>query len=78
MEKELYRAREGRIIAGVCAGMAKYMNLDPTVVRLIIAAMSLFFGGGVLLYIVSIFIIPEEPTQIDDQDDYVTVDGDGV
>lgn len=78
MEKTLYRARSGRIIAGVCAGMAKYMNLDPTIVRLIIVAMSLFFGGGVLLYIVSIFIIPEEPIQIDDQDDYVTVDGDGV
>ena len=63
MEKELYRAREGHILAGVCAGMAKYMNLTPTVVRWIFVAMSLFFGGGVLVYIASIFMIPVEPEQ---------------
>ena len=61
MEKELYRAREGRVLAGVCAGMAEYMNLTPTVVRWIFVAMSLFFGGGVLVYIASIFMIPVEP-----------------
>ncbi len=61
MEKELYRAREGRILAGVCAGMAEYMNLTPRMVRWIFVAMSLFFGGGVLVYIASIFMIPVEP-----------------
>lgn len=61
MEKELYRARHGKILAGVCAGMAEYMNLSPAMVRLIFAAMSLFFGGGILVYIVSIFMIPKEP-----------------
>ena len=61
MEKELYRSKNGRVLAGVCAGMAKYMNLTPTTVRCIFAAMSLFFGGGILLYIASIFMIPVEP-----------------
>ena len=61
MEKELYRAREGRKLAGVCAGMAKYMDLTPTVVRWIFVAMALFFGGGVLMYLASIFMIPVEP-----------------
>ena len=62
MEKELYRAREGRKLAGVCAGMAKYMNLSPAVVRWIFVAMVPFaFGGGILLYIASIFMIPVEP-----------------
>ena len=61
MERTLYRARKGRWLAGVCAGMAEYMNLTPTIVRLIFAAMSLFFGGGILMYIVGIFIIPVEP-----------------
>ena len=61
MEKELYRAREGRKLAGVCAGMAKYMDLTPTVVRWIFVAMALFFGGGVLVYLASIFMIPAEP-----------------
>ena len=59
--KELYRAREGRWLAGVCAGLAKYMNLTPTVVRCILIAMALFFGGGILVYIASIFLIPLEP-----------------
>ena len=63
MEKELYRARKGRVLAGVCAGMAKYMNLTPTVVRCILIAMALFFGGGILVYIASIFLIPLEPEE---------------
>ena len=61
MEKELYRIKEGRWIAGVCTGMAEYMNLTPAVVRWIFVAMSLFFGGGVLVYIASIFMIPVKP-----------------
>lgn len=61
MEKELYRIKEGRVLAGVCAGMAEYMNLTPTVVRCIFAAMALFFGGGVFVYIASIFMIPVKP-----------------
>ena len=61
MKKELYRARNGRWLFGVCAGMAEYMNLTPTAVRLIFVAMSLFFGGGVFVYIASIFMIPVEP-----------------
>ena len=64
MKKELYRAKKGRVLAGVCAGMAEYMNLTPTVVRWLFVAMSLFFGGGVLVYIASIFVIPVEPEQI--------------
>ena len=65
MEKQLYRAREGKWLAGVCAGMAEYMNLPPIVVRLIFVAMSLFCGGGILMYIVGIFIIPKKPLEID-------------
>ena len=60
-EKELYRAREGRWLFGVCAGMAKYMDLSPAIVRLIFVAMSLFFGGGIFMYIASIFVIKKEP-----------------
>ena len=61
MKKELYRAKEGRWLAGVCAGMAEYMGLTPTVVRWVFVAMALFFGGGILVYIASIFMIPVEP-----------------
>ncbi len=74
MEKQLYRAREGKWLAGVCAGMATYMNLPPVVVRLIFVAMGLFCGGGVLMYILGIFIIPKEPLETDSPEDYVDLD----
>lgn len=61
MERELYRARYGRWLFGVCTGMAEYMNLSVLTVRLIFIGMSLFFGGGILMYIASIFMIPLEP-----------------
>ena len=72
-EKELYRKRTGKLLFGVCAGMAEYMNLSPVIVRLIFAAMSLFFGGGVLMYIVCIFIVPKEPHSMDPPKDYINV-----
>ena len=61
MKKELYRIKKGKWLAGVCTGMAEYMDLSPTVVRWIFVAMALFFGGGVLVYIASIFMIPVKP-----------------
>lgn len=67
-EKELYRIKEGKWIAGVCTGMAEYMNLSVTVVRCILVAMGLFFGGGVLVYIASIFMIPWKPYGIAPED----------
>lgn len=60
-EKELYRVKEGKWIAGVCTGMAEYMNLPVAVVRWIMVAMGLFFCGGVAVYIASIFMIPWQP-----------------
>ena len=70
MEKELYRAREGRVLFGVCAGMAEYMNLTPTVVRLIFVAMALFFGGGILVYIASIFMFPKKPLEQETKEEH--------
>lgn len=68
-EKELYRIKKGKWLAGVCTGMAEYMNLSVTVVRCILVAMGLFFGGGVLVYIASIFMIPWKPeTPVSDDD----------
>lgn len=61
MEKELYRARDGRWLFGVCAGMAQYMGLTPMMVRGIFLLMTLFFGGGIFVYIASIFMIPVKP-----------------
>ena len=57
MEKRLYRIQEGAKLAGVCGGIAEYLNIDPTVVRLIWALIGLT-GTGILAYIVAAFVMP--------------------
>jgi phage shock protein C len=59
--KKLYRSRTDRRIAGVCAGVAAYLDIDPTLVRLIWVATVLFAGGGVLGYLIAWIVLPEEP-----------------
>jgi phage shock protein PspC (stress-responsive transcriptional regulator) len=58
--KRLYRTREGRVVAGVCVGIAAYFGIDPTLVRLAFALVTIFGGAGVLLYLVAWIVIPEE------------------
>lgn len=59
--RRLYRCRHERQLAGVAAGMAEYLDLDPTLVR-VLWILSAFFGGfSILLYIILAFIIPMEP-----------------
>ena len=59
--KKLYRSRSKRMIAGVCGGLADYLNMDPTLVRILTVVISLFTGIPVVLYIVALFVVPEEP-----------------
>lgn len=61
MEKKLYRVENGKMLCGVCAGLAEYFNIDPTVVRLAWAVLSCFAGAGILAYIIAAFIIPVKP-----------------
>ncbi|MFY9849781.1 MAG: PspC domain-containing protein [Trebonia sp.] len=59
--KVLVRSREGRMVAGVCAGAAEYLGIDVTLVRVIVAVVSVITGGaGVLAYLAAWVIIPEE------------------
>ena len=55
--KKLYKSNN-RMICGVCAGLAEYLGIDPTVVRLIWAALGLT-GTGILLYIIASLVMPE-------------------
>lgn len=55
--KKLYKSNN-RMICGVCAGIAEYLSIDPTVVRLIWAALGLT-GTGILLYIIAALVMPE-------------------
>jgi phage shock protein C len=65
MHKKLYRSKTDQNIAGVCAGLAEYLNIDPTVIRVVWALVGLCAGTGVLAYIVCALVIPEKPDQID-------------
>ena len=64
MEKKLYRSRTDKKICGVCSGLAKYFNIDPTLVRLALVLCVLFAGFGILAYIIAALVIPEEPENI--------------
>ena len=61
MEKRLYRSKTNKTIAGVCGGLAEYLNIDPTIVRLIWALIVFCAGAGVVAYIVCALVIPEKP-----------------
>ena len=58
--KHLYRIRDGRVVAGVGAGLAAYFGVDPTLVRLAFALLTVFGGLGILLYLAAWVIIPDE------------------
>ena len=57
MDRKLYRAEEGKMIAGVCAGLAEYFAIDPTLVRLAWVLFCALGGSGVLAYIICALII---------------------
>lgn len=60
MEKRLYRSNN-KVIAGVCAGIAEYFDIDPTLVRIAWALTALLMGSGVLAYIICAIVIPQNP-----------------
>ncbi len=62
MAKKLYRSKTDRKIWGVCGGLAKYLGIDASILR-VIAIVSIFFGLlGVIIYVIMRIIVPEEPS----------------
>ena len=61
--KKLYRSTDDRWLAGVCGGLGKYFNVDPTLVRVIFVVLALIGLGGVILYLILWVVIPPEPTE---------------
>lgn len=61
-EKKLTRVEENRMIAGVCTGLARYLGVDTTVIRVIFVLLALFAAGGVLLYLILWLVMPMEKT----------------
>lgn len=61
--KRLYRSRSDRMFSGLASGLGNYIGLDPTVVRIIFALSSIFlFPFPIIIYLVMMLIVPEEPT----------------
>lgn len=62
-DRKLYRSQVNRMIGGVCGGVAEYFNIDTNLVRILWVVLALFGGSGVILYIASLIIIPNNPDQ---------------
>jgi phage shock protein PspC (stress-responsive transcriptional regulator) len=60
--RRLYRITDGAMLAGVCNGLSAYLNLDVSLVRVGFALLSLFWGAGLLVYVILAFILPEANT----------------
>lgn len=61
LNKRLYRSRKDQQLAGVCGGVADYLGVDPTLVRLLWVIFAIAGGPGLLLYVIMWAIVPEEP-----------------
>ena len=59
--KKLYRSNTNRKLCGVCGGFAEYFDLDPTIMRLLVVILTLFGGGGLLIYLICALVIPNNP-----------------
>jgi phage shock protein PspC (stress-responsive transcriptional regulator) len=59
-EKKLQRSRSDKKIFGVCAGLAKYFNVDVTVIRILFLIALLCVGGGLIAYLICALVMPEE------------------
>ncbi len=61
MEKKLYRSNTDKKVAGVCGGIAEYLGIDSTIVRLLLVLAVLFAGVGILAYIIAAIVMPNKP-----------------
>ena len=66
--KRLYRSKKDRMLGGVCAGLGEHFDIDPTVIRLVWAVITVIsIGTGVLVYILAWILIPEIATGSSEQ-----------
>ena len=62
-EKRLYKSATDKKLDGVCAGLAEYFEIDPTIVRLVWALAVIFAGVGLIAYIVAAIVMPRKPEE---------------
>ncbi len=59
MDKKLYRSNKDKMLCGVCGGIGEYLNVDPTLIRLLWAIVACS-GTGILVYFLAAIIIPQK------------------
>jgi len=60
-QKQLIRPKQGRMVAGVCAGLGQFFGIDANIVRIVFAALTVFSAGAAaLVYLVAWVVVPEE------------------
>ncbi|MEW6622392.1 MAG: PspC domain-containing protein [Bacillota bacterium] len=62
--QKLYRSRTDNVIGGVCGGLARHLDIDSAIIRLLLVLAALMGGSGVIFYIIAWVIIPMEPEQV--------------
>ena len=68
--KKLYKSATDKKIAGVCGGLAAYLNIDATIIRLLWAICCIFFGCGLLAYVICMLIMPDEADVVVSQNNF--------
>lgn len=78
MNRKLYRSRSNRMLSGVCGGIADYFDIDATIIRLVWALITFMSAGfpGIVVYVIAVFIIPEEPIGYSNYDESRSQDAD--
>jgi phage shock protein C len=78
MNRKLYRSKKDKIIGGVCGGLGKYFDIDPVLIRILFVFLTFFHGSGLIIYLILLIIVPQEPINIDEIElkDFTDISGD--
>ncbi|MFW9990821.1 MAG: PspC domain-containing protein [Candidatus Odinarchaeota archaeon] len=60
-QRRLYRSTHNKMIAGVCSGLGKHLNVDPTIIRIVFIVATFFYGVGLFAYLLFWILTPVEP-----------------
>tara|TARA_Y100000766_G_C18844511_1_gene574987 strand:+ start:1042 stop:1230 length:189 start_codon:yes stop_codon:yes gene_type:complete len=58
MKKRLYRNTQDKVVFGICSGLGDYFNIDPVFIRITWLLTLIFYGTGIIAYILGYFLIP--------------------
>ena len=59
--RKLYRSKTNRMLAGVCGGLAEYLNTDATLIRVLFVVLAVLGGSGLVIYVAMWIIVPKQP-----------------